>query len=243
MDIRKSWLVAKPIAHRGLHNADLPENSLGAFENAIENGYSIELDVRTIDDGTVIVFHDNSLCRLTNSDGYACNLNINTLKDYNLLNTEYKIPTFEKVLEYVNGRVPILIETKNEGKVGELESKVVEMLKNYKGDIAVQSFNPMSMGYFRENAPHILRGQLASYFTKSEVSGGFKRYFLKRLKLNNISVPDFISYNAEYLPNKYVTRTKLPVLAWTIRSNADMERVLPHCDNIIFEKFIPEITK
>ena len=74
MEIFNSWLVKDYIAHRGLHNSHVPENSIGAFINAINQGYAIELDVQQIADGTVIVFHDNSLSRMTGKDGYTKNL-------------------------------------------------------------------------------------------------------------------------------------------------------------------------
>ena len=75
------WLLARPIAHRGLHNDEIPENSLTAFDRAIEAGYPIETDVRIIDDGSVIVFHDDKLARMTGRDGYSCNLTLDDLHD------------------------------------------------------------------------------------------------------------------------------------------------------------------
>ena len=68
MEIFKSWLVERFIAHRGLHDEANPENSLGAFQNAINNDHPIELDVHLISDGTVVVFHDSTLSRLTGKD-------------------------------------------------------------------------------------------------------------------------------------------------------------------------------
>ena len=242
MDIRKSWIVRTPIAHRGFHSAEFPENSIGAFNSAAENGFAIELDVRMIDDGTIAVFHDDSLTRMTNSDGYISNMKKEDLKSLKLLGTEYSIPTFEEVLTEVNGKTPILVEIKNDGKVGKLENSVMEMLAGYGGKVAVQSFNPYSLEYFEKHAPQYLRGQLSMFFNKGELPF-MKRYLLKRLKLNKVSKPDFISYAADNLPNPYVSATKLPVLAWTIRSNGEMESVLPYCDNIIFEKFTPFITR
>ena len=237
MDIKKTALFTLPIAHRGLHDATTPENSLAAYQKAIDAGYAIELDVRPIDDGTVVVFHDADLKRMTNRDGYVCNLSKDDLNSITLLNSNEKIPTFEEVLKFVDGRVPILIEIKNEGKIGPLERDVLALLENYSGEFAVQSFNPYSLEYFKKNAPHILRGQLAAYFGK-EMSF-LRRYLLSRLKLNKVSAPDFIAYRHSDLPIKYVTKTKLPVLAWTVSSNADLEKVKPYCDNIIFENFIP----
>ena len=245
MNIKYSWLCKRPIAHRALHNVELPENSLGAIENAIKKNYPIEIDLRMTDDGDVVVFHDEKLSRMTNKDGYVCNYNLSSLKETYLLkpngkSSEFTIPTFEEVLTLVNGQVPLLIEIKNSAKVGPLESKVIDMLHSYEGEFAVQSFNPYSLEYFKKNAEEILRGQLSCFFCKSDLKGAIKRRALKKLKLNKISKPDFIAYRFSDLPNKYVTKSELPVLAWTIRSNADLESVKEYCDNIIFEKFIPQ---
>lgn len=240
MDIKKSWLFSRPIAHRGLHGIDAPENSLAAFGKAIEAGFPIEIDVRPIDDGTVVVFHDDKLTRMTDLDGYVCNMTKSDLEKVRLRNSDERIPTFNEVLEFVDGRTPLLIEIKNDSTVGQLERDTLELLSSYKGEYAVQSFNPYSMEFFKKNAPQIPRGQLSCFFDKKDL-GFFKRFVLKRLKMNKVSSPDFISYNHANLPNKYVTKTKLPTLAWTVHSNAEMEKCLPYCDNIIFENFIPVI--
>ena len=240
MDIKKSWLFSRPIAHRGLHGIDAPENSLAAFGKAIEAGFPIEIDVRPIDDGTVVVFHDDKLTRMTDLNGYVCNMTKSDLEKVRLRNSDERIPTFKEVLEFVDGRTPLLIEIKNDSTVGQLERDTLELLSSYKGEYAVQSFNPYSMEFFKKNAPQIPRGQLSCFFDKKDL-GFFKRFVLKRLKMNKVSSPDFISYNHANLPNKYVTKTKLPTLAWTVRSNAEMEKCLPYCDNIIFENFIPVI--
>lgn len=242
MDLFRTWLVETPIAHRGLHNKDIPENSLAAFSNAINNGYAIELDVQMLSDGTVVVFHDESLSRLTGNDGYIKFLNKSDLEILSLNGTKEKIPTFEDALNLISGRVPILIEIKNNGKVGELEGKVIEMLKNYKGQYAIQSFNPFVLQYFRHHAPEIIRGQLASYF-KNKKMPFFQKFALKRMMLNKkISKPDFISYDARNLPNRFVSKyKKLPLLAWTVKSQTEYMNVVKYCDNVIFENFEPKI--
>lgn len=242
MGIFNSWLVKDYIAHRGLHNDSLPENSLGAFANAINEGYAIELDVQQIADGTVIVFHDYSLSRMTGKDGYTKNLIKAELSSYTLANTEYYIPTLAEVLQLVDGQVPLLIEIKNEGKVGSLEKATYDLLKDYNGDFAIQSFNPYSLEWFKNNAPNIWRGQLSSFF-KGENLSFAKRFALKRMLLNKkVSCPDFISYNVDNLPNFYVNRyKKLPLLAWVVRSQTEYMKAVKHCDNIIFEGFEPKI--
>lgn len=242
MEIFNSWLVETPIAHRGLHDKDCPENSISAFQKAITEGYPIELDVQMIADGTVIVFHDESLSRLTDNDGYIKFLNKSDLDILRLKDSKEKIPTFEEVLKFVDGKVPLLIEIKNPSKVGELEKKVIEILKDYKGEYAIQSFNPYVLEYFYKHAPNVLRGQLAGYFKKEKLSF-FKKYALKRMLLNKkISHPDFISYEARKIPNRFTRKyRKLPLLAWTVRSQSEYIRVVKHCDNVIFENFEPKI--
>lgn len=243
--MKGQWLFDRPIAHRGLHNDELPENSLGAFASAAEHGYPIELDVRLTDDETVVVFHDDSLGRMTGKDGYLSKIKSDKLKNYKLLNsekkpTEYSIPTFEEVLNLVDGRVPILVEIKNTGSVGLLEKKTAAILSDYKGQFAVQAFNPYSIEYFKDNMPDVPRGILSCFFTKNELKGPIKRYVLKTLKMNKVAKPDFVSYCAENLPNRYVTKSKLPVLAWTVRTGEKAEQLKTIANNIIFEKFIPE---
>lgn len=242
MEIFNSWIVNDYIAHRGLHTKELPENSLGAFANAIDKGYPIELDVQLIADGNVIVFHDYALSRMTGKDGYTKNLVTEDLVNYKLAKTEFVIPTLQETLDFVDGQVPILIEIKNEGKVGELEKRVYEFLKNYNGEYAIQSFNPYSLEWYKVNAPKVLRGQLSSYFKGSDL-GFFKKFILKRMILNRkISEPNFISYDAKNLPNRFVKHyKKIPLIAWCIRSQSEYMRVAKHCDNIIFENFEPKI--
>lgn len=233
-------LFSTPIAHRGLHNDEIPENSLLAFRKAVEKGLPIELDVRVIDDGTVVVFHDDTLGRMTDKDGYAAGLREEDLKELYLKGSDQTIPTFKQVLELVDGKVPMLIETKVTAKVGVLESKVIELLKDYNGEYAVQSFDPYSLEYFRKHAPDIARGQLSTTFTKASGLSLFKRAAMSHLKITKISEPHFISYNGGYLPNKYVTKKGLPVLAWTVRSATEYDKIKDHCDNIIFEGFTPD---
>lgn len=242
MDIFNSWLVQTPIAHRGLHDKEHPENSLSAFQRAIDGGYPIELDVQMISDGTLVVFHDESLSRLTDNDGYIKFLNKSDLDILTLKDSKEKIPTFDEVLKFVDGRTPLLIEIKNPSKVGELEKKVIEALKDYKGQYAVQSFNPYVLEYFYKHAPNILRGQLAG-FMKHEKLAFFKKYALKRMLLNKkISHPDFISYEAKRVPNRFVRKyKKIPLLVWTVTSQSEYLKVVKYCDNVIFEGFEPKI--
>ena len=240
MNSTDHWLINKYIAHRGFHNEEYPENTLGAFQRAIENGYAIELDVQLLQDGTVVVIHDTKLSNLLGVDKYTSTCTLEEIKKYNVLSSNEKVPTLIEVLEFVDGRAPILIEIKNTLKAGDLEKATWEILKDYTGEFAIQSFNPYSLAWFKEHAPNVLRGQLSSYF-KGVNLNFIKKILLKKLKVLKISEPHFISYDGRCLPNKYVKKCELPVLAWTIQSQEDYMRVVKYVDNIIFENFTPTI--
>ncbi len=243
MEIFNSWLVNQYIAHRGFHNKENPENSMGAFKRCLEYNYAIECDVHQIEDGTIVCFHDHTLKRLTDKDGYVAQIKSKKdLKNYKLLGTEFTIPTLEEVLKLVDGKVPILIEIKNYEKPGNLEKTLLEMLQKYKGEYAIQSFNPNVLGWFEKNAPEIWRGQLSSFFKKVPMAW-YKKFVLKRMMLNkSVSKPNFIAYNYANLPNRFVKKyKKLPLLCWPVPSQQDYMRVAKHCDNIIFENFEPRI--
>lgn len=242
MDIFDTWIVQQYIAHRGLCEHKFPENTLGSFQSAIDLGYAIEFDVQQIADGTVVVFHDSTLKRLTGKDGYLKNLKKEDLKNCYIANSQYSIPTLEEVLKFINGRTPILIELKNYGKVGSLEKAVWEHLKSYKGEYAIQSFNPYSLSWFKKNAPSVIRGQISGFFKNQKLSL-FKKIVLKRMAFNKtVSEPHFISYDATTLPNRFVEKwDHLPIIAWTIRSQEEYMKIVGYCDNIIFEGFEPKL--
>lgn len=241
MNIFDTWLCTKYIAHRGLHDENTPENSLASFQKAIDKNYAIEIDVRPLADGTVVVFHDEALGRLTGADGFITNYTYDDIKDLTLKKSTEHIPTLEETLNFVNGRTPLLIEIKNAGKVG-FEKNVWKLLSKYKGEFAIQSFNPYTLEWFKINAPHVKRGQLSSFFKNISDLSFAKKFALKRMLLNKkVSEPNFIGYQVENIPNRYVKKySDIPLLAWCVRSAEAYDNVKKHCDNIIFEGFIPD---
>ena len=242
MDLFKTWLVETPIAHRGLHSKNIQENSLRAFSKAIEKGYGICFEVHLLSDGTVVVFNDESLARMTGNDGYIKYLKKEDLRALTLKDSKEHIPTMEEALKFIDGKVPVVIEIKNSHKVGNLEQAVIDILKKYKGEYAVESFNPYSLAYFKQHAPNIIRGQMSGSY-KGEKINFFRKQVLRKMKLNKkVSQPDFINYEAAALPNRYVKKFKsLPLLCWVVKSKEDYLNVVRYCDNVVFEKFDPEI--
>jgi glycerophosphoryl diester phosphodiesterase len=237
------WLVKRPIAHRGLHDfgKNIPENSLAAFEAARDADYPIEMDVRLLCDGAVAVFHDQDLERMTGWAGQIGDQDSISIKSRYLRGTGQTIPLFEDVLELVGGKVPILVELKNFGIPGSLESAVAEALLAYDGRYAVQSFNPFSMGWFKVNAPRITRGHLSGSFSGLPLADDLKDT-LRNLELVDVSAPAFVGYDIRCLPFQTVTELRargLPVLGWTIRTPEELQRAREHCDNYIFEELRP----
>ncbi len=240
--------VQTPIAHRGLHDIEngVQENSHRAFVRAMKRGYAIELDLQLSRDGEAMVFHDYDMGRLTDETGP-----VQQRMDADLRKTPLKIggePILDlgAVLHLVDGEVPILIELKDQDgalgpNVGRLEARVAEVLANYRGPIAVMSFNPHSMIVMSELAPDIVRGLTTSDFSVEMISQD------RAAELRDISdfgraKCSFISHDWRQLDSAPVARLKAqntPVLCWTIRSKTEEEKARNIADNITFEGYLP----
>ncbi|NLW60611.1 MAG: glycerophosphodiester phosphodiesterase [Firmicutes bacterium] len=250
-----SWLYHPLIAHRGLHdnNKRIPENSMAAFKRAVAEGYAIELDVTMTKDRQLVVYHDKKLRRGMGVDRLLSELTYSELSAYKLFGSDQTVPLFRDVLSLVAGKVPLFIEVKNEAKVGEMERLLYEELQRYQGPFAVMSFNPFTLQWFRQNAPEILRGQLAGSFKVSdydvEYAGTtrlpwYKRVLLENLLLNVISQPHFVAYevqNTSAARLKKLRQLGVPLLGWTIKSKAEYEAYKAQFDNLIVDAILPEL--
>jgi len=238
------WLIARPIAHRGFYDnaSSYPENSLAAFERAVKSGYPFEMDVRLLKDAEVVVFHDKDLERMTKHQGMIKDCDSDQIRQIKLLESQQIVPLFSEVLDAVAGRVPLIIEVKNEDhRVGPLERALWQRLSSYKGKYAIVSFNPFTLKWFRKNAPVVIRGQLSSDF-RGEDLPFYTKFLLRNLFLNFVSKPDFILYDIRCLPYWAAARVKrkgLPLLGWTATSQEDHMNALKFCDNMIFEDYVP----
>jgi glycerophosphoryl diester phosphodiesterase len=240
---KDSWLLTRPIAHRGLHDKSrgIPENSMGAFRAAVEANLPIELDVQITRDGSLFIMHDFNTKRVTGVDFETRELELAMLGDFRLLGTEYSIPLFSEVLELVDGRVPILVEIKSEEfRTGLLEQKVYEALSEYSGEVAVESFDPLSIRYMRKKYPGCIIGQLSYDFEGKDDIPRPVIWLLKNCKLNFLSHPDFIAYDIKAMPKKFLKPLKdggeRAIIGWTVRTDDDVEFAERVCDNYIFEE-------
>ncbi len=246
MEKNLSWLMEKFIAHRGFFDDANPENSLGAFTRAIEHNYAIEMEVKLISDGTVVVFNDNELSRMTGQDGYLANLNTPDLPNYKLKGTEYSIPTLTEALALIDGKVPVILNIKKGAYYsGAIESKLVEILKDYKGNFAVMSLNPLTIEWFRKNAPNIARGLMSTKWTREQPERpdtALVRFVTAHNLLRKRAKPDFLAYNITQLPNQQTKKfKKIPIIGWVVNSQEQYLEKVKYVDNIIFENFQPKI--
>lgn len=225
------------IAHRGYHNTkkSVPENSIKAFRRAVRYGYIIELDIHLLKDGNIVVFHDDNLKRVCGVNKNINDCTYDEIKHLKLFNTNEKIPLLEDVLKVVDGKVPILIEIKYYSKYGGLERKLFEILNNYKGIYAIQSFYPKTIYWLKKNKPDVIRGLLSSDFKNK--GGTLRQIIGKTLILDIILKTDFISFDIRALPNFFVDKKKMKkrVLGWTVRTKKDYDLARKCCDNLICE--------
>ena len=226
-------------AHRGLHGGSVPENSLEAFELACKNGYGIELDVQLSRDGEVMVFHDYTLIRMTGVDKKLCELDAEELKKLTLGGSEQTIPTFKEVLALVDGRVPLLVELKGESTNVSLCAPVAEILKEYKGEYCIESFNPMLVREMKKQLPGVYAGQLYTNVVRDKKKASALNIILTCMALNCLARPDFIAYNQldrNSLPVKLTTKFfKAEKFIWTAKGEEDIAKAKSLGEHAIFE--------
>ena len=238
------WLVATPISHRGLHDETRPENSLSAIEAAVERGFPVEIDVQMSVDGRAVVFHDWNLLRLTGFDARVRNTHSGRIAGLKLAGGAERVPFLEDVLDLVRGRQPVVIELKNRKRPCALEPEVSRILRGYQGDVAIHSFNPFSLGWFRRNHPGICRGQISCSFDTDDMAG-WKKLILANYGMNWMSRPQFISHHWTQLPAIvpiFLRRLAgVPLLSWTVRSSQEQSAALLQSDNVFFEAYVPSL--
>ncbi|MBB3974853.1 glycerophosphoryl diester phosphodiesterase [Rhizobium azooxidifex] len=231
-----SWLTAQPIAHRGYHdmNRTVWENTLSAFSRAVDAGFAIECDLQYAADGVPVVFHDEKLERLCAIPG---DVRAKTSVELGMLSiggTKDKVPTLAQLLKLVDGRVPLVIELKglkddDEGFV----ASVLEIIEDYEGPIALMSFDHWLLKELKElDAPRPV----------GLTAGGIDpETFFVHEEAMQLGL-DFISYFYADLPNPFITKERkagIPVITWTVRDGAAVEKTRAEADQMTFEGFDP----
>ena len=240
-----------PIAHRGLHDADAgrPENSMAAMRAAVAAGYGIEMDIQAAADGIPMVFHDATLDRMTAATGPVLARDARGLGGIGLNGGSDGIPTLAEVLAEVDGKVPLLIEIKDQSRImgpvdGALERAVAAALVGYDGPVAVMGFNPHTVAALAVAAPHIPRGIVTGSYGHPEWAplGAARIAKLRAIADFDGVGASFISHDKDDLDDAAVAALKcrgVPVLSWTITSEAEADKARRIADNITFERFLP----
>lgn len=229
-------------AHRGLfdNESDAPENSMAAFGKAIDAGYGMEMDVQLTKDDKLIVFHDASLKRMCGVEGKVWEYTLEELRQFHLAGSKETIPTFEEVLNLVNGRVPLIIEYKMDRPLTKVCKLGNELLSRYQGAYCIESFHPFALMWYRKNRPDVMRGQLSGNMAKETESPKLKKVYtlVTYLLTNVLTRPDFIAYDYRYVDNisrKVCKWLGALSVTYTIKSAERYEKVKNDFDLFIFD--------
>lgn len=241
------WLTARPIAHRALHGGALVENTLGAAAAAVTANYAIETDLQLSADGEMIVFHDDTLERLTTASGPVKARTSAELKSIAFKDSSERIPTLGELLTLVAGRTPLVLELKSAWDGDDrLAARVAKQLESYAGPVAAMSFDPRMVEALRKYAPGLPRGIVAERYYRA--AHWDKMPWLRKLALGNLlhflsTRPHFVAYRVQNLPAiaPLLARHALgmPLLTWTVCTEAERRRARFWANQVIFEGFRP----
>ena len=233
-------------AHRGLYEKDqsVPENSLEAFRRAAEYGCGVELDVQLSKDGAVVVFHDDTVDRMTTEKGRVDSFTLKELQAMPLMGTEHRMPLFTDVMAVLDGVSPTIVELKSTPNYPELCEKTLAILRTLKGPYCVESFDPRIVRWFYKNAPDLVRGQLTESFRYWRKAGAplHKALLMHTLCVNFLTHPQFIAFGRGKRPLCMLLGRKLgaKTVFWTERPDSDHETLAKRYDCRIFEHYRPE---
>lgn len=246
---RLDWLTARPIAHRGLHDraAGVIENTPTAVAHAVEAGFSAEIDVQISADGEAVVFHDETLDRLTEACGPVSALPLAELRRVAFRETQDGIFTLDDCLDLVGGRQALVVEVKSSfGGDMRLAARVAERLRARGGPVAAKSFDPRVVATLRRLAPSLPRGIVGEAFADDDPHwaglSARRRFAARNLLHWPATRPDFLSWSVRDLTRPAVRLARAagrPVMTWTVRSPEDQARAALNADQMVFEGFRP----
>jgi glycerophosphoryl diester phosphodiesterase len=244
------WLTARPVAHRGLHDAarGIIENMPAAAEGAISGNFGIECDIQLTADGEAMVHHDDELGRLTEGAGALLTKTAAELKAVPFKATRERMMTLADLCTLVAGRVPLVIEVKSHFDGDrKLVRRMAEVLSSYKGPAVGMSFDPDQVMALRELIPDRPRGIVAERRYSAEdwpEASPAQRRGMTHLRHFFRTRPDFVAYWVNELPSPapWLARHVFgcPLLTWTVRTAEQRQRAARHADQMIFEGFRPE---
>jgi glycerophosphoryl diester phosphodiesterase len=243
------WLVARPIAHRGLHDAahGVIENTAGAVRAAIAANYGIEVDVQVSADGEAMVHHDDVLGRLTDGEGRLDSFTAVELKRIAFRGSDERMMTLGDLCDLVAGRVTVLVELKSrfDGD-GRLPARVGDILAAYRGPVAPMSFDPGQLVLLRQKSAGLVRGIIAAKYRPHpywDLMPAWMRHGMGYLLTAVTARPQFVAYGVADLPALAPLFARhvlsMPLLTWAVRTTAERQTAERWADQMIFEGFRP----
>lgn len=225
-------------AHRGLHNEFRPENSMSAFQAALDAGYGIELDVHLLKDGSLAVIHDSSLKRTAGADITVEELTATELENFTLLGSNESIPLFSQVLNLYQGKAPLIVELKCvNNNYKELCEATCKLLDGYDGLYCLESFDPRCIHWLRKNRPDLVRGQLSENWMKTNTKMPWILRFFLTYHISNIYTrPDFIAYK---FADRKTFGTDICRKFWKIQGVTWTLKTREQYDSAVSEEWIP----
>jgi glycerophosphoryl diester phosphodiesterase len=241
------WLTNRPVAHRGLHDAarGVIENTPSAVAAAAAANYAIEVDLQITADGEAMVYHDDSLGRLTEGSSELKSMGAAELRRVPFKATSDHMISLGELCDLVAGRVTLVLELKSHfDNDRRLPLRVVDVLRHYAGPVAVMSFDPGHVAAVRHAGPELRRGLVAEnrYRPQHQDRSWFRSStdYLRDLIAGR---PQFLAYSVRDLPSPIPLISRagfgLPLLTWTVRSDEDRARATRWADQMIFEGFRP----
>ena len=225
--------ATKYYAHRGLHSPGVPENSAAALMAAKAAGYGAELDIRLDGGGEIVVFHDGDFLRMTGFDGAVHETPSAKVRELRLAGTDEDVPYFAELAPRL-APMPLIVELKSCPLWTALCEKSLPILRGYRGEAVMESFDPRIVRWFYKNAPDIKRGLLLSKVTNGSI---FRRWFINDRAVIRCCRPHFLAVSTEIEKSERVRRavaTGLDLAVWTIREPSETE-----ADAVIFEGYRP----
>jgi glycerophosphoryl diester phosphodiesterase len=243
------WLTARPIAHRGLHDATagIIENTAAAVRAALSAGYGIEVDLQLSADGEAMVHHDAVLGRLTDGEGRLDQLSAAELARIPYHGSTERMLRLGDLCDLVGGRATLLLELKSrfDGDP-RLPARVAALLSGYGGPVAPMSFDPLQLQVLRQKAPRLPRGIVAAKYRPHpywDQMPPWLRYGMESLLPALTPRPHFVAYAVDNLPAFAPSIARhvlcLPLVTWVVRSEGERLRAARFADQIIFEGFRP----
>ena len=228
------------IAHRGIHNnLDIPENSIKAFNKAMNENIAIELDIQLTKDNKLVVFHDYNLKRMTNNNSLIEDLTLKEIKELKLLDTNEQIPTLEEVLKLINGKILIDIEIKNTKRINNIVNILINNLNSYKGEIIIKSFNPKIIKKLKKITDNYKYGLLI----KEKYPKKLQTLIMKSNLILLYCRPNFLAISKNLSKTKRFKKlkNKYPIYIWTIKNTNEIDIYKDYgehyiCNNLPYKK-------